>query len=185
MAQFVYSSAAIWCLFIPAFGQRWEVESVYDKTHPWLGEGLPATSVFLQPRDLSVDGQGNLYIIHSTNGILIKVGVDGIARRIAGGGSQAPADGVRALEARLLPRTLAVDSAGTVYFGDGSTRQIYRIDAQGNLDLIAGNGAAVSAGDGGPAETPHLRWCSIWPWTGRAIYMLPTGFECAGSLRPA
>jgi streptogramin lyase len=58
------------------------------------------------------------------------------------------------------PRTAAVAANGDIYFTDTYHHQIRRLDRNGVVTNIAGNGYAGSGGDGGPAteaslDTPH------------------------------
>jgi hypothetical protein len=87
-----------------------------------LGDGGPATSAQLLTRaGLAVDAAGNLYIADQLNERIRKVS-NGVITTIAGGGSSF-GDGGPATSAQLYsPEGMAVDSAGNVYFTDGSSR---------------------------------------------------------------
>ena len=52
------------------------------------------------------------------------------------------------------PPRVAVDGAGNVYFG--SIHSVFKVDKQGTLTRIAGNGRAGNTGDGGPATSAQL-----------------------------
>ena len=52
------------------------------------------------------------------------------------------------------PARVAVDSAGNVYFG--SLHSVFKVDRNGALTRIAGNGQPGYAGDGGPAAQAQL-----------------------------
>jgi len=73
---------------------------------------------------------------------------------IAGGGSD---DGQLALNIPTRgPRGLATDRAGNLYFAE-TTGRVRRVDAStGRVTVIAGNGGAGFAGDGGPATVATL-----------------------------
>jgi streptogramin lyase len=77
---------------------------------------------------------------------------------IAGGRTATTPDGAHASLAQ--PRTAAVAANGDVYFTDTYHHQIRRLDRNGVVTNLAGNGYAGSGGDGGPAteaslNTPH------------------------------
>lgn len=55
------------------------------------------------------------------------------------------------------PEAVALDASGRVYVTDFESRQVYRIEADGSLTLIAGNGQSGSNGDGGLATEAALR----------------------------
>ena len=55
------------------------------------------------------------------------------------------------------PIFISVDPAGSVYFvGYKSPQQIHKMDKDGNVSLIAGNGKMGFSGDGGPANEAEL-----------------------------
>jgi streptogramin lyase len=85
--------------------------------------------------------------------------ITGIITTIAGTASSGFAgDGGPANSALLnLPTGLGIDSAGDIFVADSGNNRIRRIDAiSGVITTVAGNGAAVFAGDGGPATSASL-----------------------------
>jgi trimeric autotransporter adhesin len=82
-------------------------------------DGLPATSVALGPLAVAVDSAGSLYIavipkIYKVSG--------GIVTTFAGNGTYGSSgDGGPAVNASLVPSSLAVDGAGNVYVNDSGT----------------------------------------------------------------
>jgi len=71
---------------------------------------------------------------------------------------------------------LAVDTAGNVYFADTWNQRVRVVASTGVMSTIAGNGAAVDAGDGGPAVSAALPWPS-----GLAVDANGTLYVSAGS----
>jgi uncharacterized protein (TIGR03437 family) len=53
-----------------------------------------------------------------------------------------------------VPRRVAVDTAGNVYFS--ASHSVFRLASNGTLTLVAGNGRAGFGGDGGPAIRAQL-----------------------------
>ena len=58
------------------------------------------------------------------------------------------------------PYGVAVDSAGNIYIADAHNQRIRKVDANGLISTVAGNGTSGFSGDGGPAteaqlNTPH------------------------------
>src|SRR5258708_37676615 len=48
--------------------------------------------------------------------------------------------------------SIALDAAGNIYFADGDNNRIRRVDISTRIiTTVAGTGAAVDSGDGGPA----------------------------------
>jgi len=81
------------------------------------GDGGPATGAQLNyPWDVAVDGAGNVFIADSLNYRILRVDKDLNVYVIAGGGTTW-GDGVAALNvALIMPRGVAVDKDGNVYF---------------------------------------------------------------------
>ncbi|MEW5979025.1 MAG: NHL repeat-containing protein [Acidobacteriota bacterium] len=77
---------------------------------------------------------------------------------VAGDGSAAfGGDGGPANLSKInLPMGVAVDLGGNIYFADGRNQRIRRIDTNGIITTVAGNGSKGFDGDGGPALTASL-----------------------------
>jgi sugar lactone lactonase YvrE len=119
----------------------------------------PATEVGLnKPYDVAVDDDGALYIIDNLNHRLRKVAPDGIMSTIVGAGDHEPTEDPQASETAnlLLPWGVFVDSLGRVYVADGGHHVIRRVNLDGTIETVAGNGTAGYAGDGGPAVAAKL-----------------------------
>ncbi len=72
---------------------------------------------------------------------------------IAGGGP----NNLTALKASIgYPGSIARDSAGNTYIADSYSNHIFKVDAAGNLIVLAGNGTRGYTGDGGPASSAAL-----------------------------
>ncbi len=124
------------------------------------GDGAAANQAQInQPYGVAVDGAGNVYFADLGNARVRKIGADGVIHTIAGGGSLDPAaaEGGSALLVKLnAPRNVAVAADGSVYISDFGANQIYRVDAAGVFNIVAGTGAPGATGDGGPARVAEL-----------------------------
>ncbi|MCY4566656.1 MAG: hypothetical protein OXE40_19510, partial [Gammaproteobacteria bacterium] len=121
------------------------------------GNGGPAVDALLSmPSDLSVDANGNLYIVDSNNLRIRRVDADtGVISGVAGSGEYGfRGDGGPALDALLgSPSDVAVDATGNLYIADAHNHRIRRVKvATGIIDSVAGRGN----GDGGPAADALL-----------------------------
>ena len=81
-------------------------------------------------------------------------------RTLAGtGGSRASfgGDGGPADQAFLnAPRGVAVETTGAIYISDSGNNRVRRVNADGSINTIAGNGIGISIGTGGPAADASL-----------------------------
>jgi trimeric autotransporter adhesin len=119
------------------------------------GDGGPATSAQLQiPRDVALDGQGNVYIADGNNRVRV-VNAGGTISTFAGGGRASPGDGGLATAAQLKgPWGVAVDGKGNVYFAEGGRVRKVTIEAAvpeltlggaASQPLLVHHGVTVSA----------------------------------------
>jgi len=158
--------------------ERWLVAQPYGpELHWWwlelrmpplsprdAGHGGPATEIQLfDPVGLAQDASGHVYLSdrgRATRGRYIwQIESDGSARVLAGTGRRgSPAAGAAAVDAALgSPEGVAVDAAGRLYFADSWNHVVMRVDTDGRLTRIAGNGEPGDGGDGGPASEAQLR----------------------------
>jgi uncharacterized protein (TIGR03437 family) len=100
-----------------------------------IGDGGPATSAGMTPTFVSVDGEGNLYILDAGAARIRKVNAAGTIDTVAGGGSPLTADygdGGPATSAYLgRPTSGVVDLAGNLYITDEWTTAKVRKVASG------------------------------------------------------
>ncbi len=137
------------------------------------GDKGPATEAQLSaPTGLAIDASGAIYVADGGNYRIRKIGPDGVIDTVVGNGSRGNAgDGGRALDATIMgggdppAATLAVDTAGRIYFGDwvsaldqvaGSANRIRVVGPDGIVRTFAGTGSAGFSGDGGAAITAML-----------------------------
>jgi YD repeat-containing protein len=123
------------------------------------GDGGPATAARLNyPIGVATDGQGNLYIAERDNHRIRKVDTSGVITTLAGDGTAGfGGDGGSATSAQLnTPVGVVVDGPGNVYITDSNNHRIRRVDTNGVITTVAGDGTAAFGGDGGPATGAQL-----------------------------
>jgi uncharacterized repeat protein (TIGR01451 family) len=123
------------------------------------GDGGAATSARINyPRDLAVDGSGNLYIADALNYRIRKVTSEGVISTFAGIGTYGfSGDGGPALSASIgFISGLTVDGAGNLWMSDTNNHRIRKITSAGIISTVAGNGVFGLSGDGGPATSARL-----------------------------
>ncbi|MBX3163212.1 MAG: T9SS type A sorting domain-containing protein [Bacteroidetes bacterium] len=122
------------------------------------GDGGAATAAQLNyPQSVAVDGSGNVYIADGYNIRIRKVSSNGIITTIAGNGTQGfSGDGGAATAAQFwFSMGVATDAVGNVYITDSNSR-IRKVNSNGIITTIAGNGTGIFSGDGGAATAAGL-----------------------------
>ncbi len=122
------------------------------------GDGGPATSAtFYFPSDVAVDSSGELFIADANNLRIRKVSTNGIITTVAGNGMNAySGDGCQATNASLAPWGVAVDTFGNLFIADRGNSRIRKVDSNGIITTVAGNGIAAYSGDGTAATNASL-----------------------------
>jgi sugar lactone lactonase YvrE len=139
------------------------------------GDGSLATLAELnQPRGVTVDASGNLYIADTYNHRIRRVDVlTGNITTVAGNGNPSgngdglgtfSGDGGLAINAGLsIPYAVAFDASGNMYIPDSSNNRIRKVAAVNGIIIasspistIAGTSAATYSGDGGLATKAAL-----------------------------
>jgi sugar lactone lactonase YvrE len=124
-----------------------------------LGDGGPAISAELNnPLGVAIDSSGNLYIVDAGNNRIRKVNPAGVITAVAGNGTVSfSGDGIPAVNASLnFPNSVAIDSAGNLFIADTNHHRIRKVDTNGVIQTVAGNGTQGFGGDGGPALNAQL-----------------------------
>jgi len=130
---------------------------------PSAAAELPDDSV-----TLAADAAGNIYLTAQRR--LWRMRQDGSMSTVAGAGQlRFSGDGGPATQAALYgPNALAFDGTGNLYIADAMNHRIRKLDANGIITTVAGNGQYGSSGDGGPATKASLALgqdaASSWPW---------------------
>ena len=126
----------------------------------FAGENVSALyAAFSNVMGIALDASGNLYIADSSNQRIRKIGLNGYVTTFAGNGGSGSfsGDGGPATAAALnTPTSLVFDPAGNLYFADSSNQRIRRIDTNGIITTIAGNGREGFSGDGGFATNATM-----------------------------
>ena len=124
----------------------------------YSGDGNKATNAGLYARGVAVDCAGNLFIADASNERIRKVDTNGFITTVAGNGSAGfSGDGGAATNARLYyPEGVAVDGVGNLFIADDDNQRIRKVDTNGVITTVAGNGAIGYYGDGGAATNARL-----------------------------
>ena len=119
------------------------------------GDGGPAIAAELDvPWGLALDDAGNLLISDSYGGKVRQVVSGTITTAVGTGNPDFGGDGGSALNSALnVPRHLSFDASGAAYFADLYNNRIRRIDPNGIITTVAGNGSNGFNGDGAALAT--------------------------------
>jgi hypothetical protein len=113
-----------------------------------LGDGGAASDLRLfNPMGIAMGPAGELFVvdrgIRGEGGRIIwRIDPDGTVDHVAGSGRrEKPRAGTPAKESDFLsPEGLTLGPDGLLYFADGQAKQVFRIEANGILSLVAGTG---------------------------------------------
>ena len=134
---------------------------VGDGEAGYSGDGGPAAQArFNEPYSLTVDSNGDIYIVDRLNAAVRKVdAATGIISTVAGtgepgyGGDGGPGDLAQLRE----PNDCFLDGRGGLLIADIQDQRIRRLDLNtGIINTFAGNGEKVRAGDGLPATQASI-----------------------------
>ncbi|HEY3285318.1 MAG TPA: hypothetical protein VGN26_23850 [Armatimonadota bacterium] len=118
------------------------------------GDSGQATNAMLNyPQDLAFDLSGGLLVADEANNRVRRISPSGIITTIAGDGRQMSlGDGGMASSASIsVPQSVAVDSQGNLFVAEKLANRVRRVDPQGVITTVAGNGLSGPLGEGGPA----------------------------------
>jgi len=130
----------------------------------YSGDGGPATNASLfSPITVAIDVSGNLFIADIYNNRIRKVDTHGIITTVVGIGPSWPlggrysGDGGAATNASLnQPQGVVSESSGNLFFADSGNNRIRKLDTNGIITTVAGNGGIYYSGDGGAATNANL-----------------------------
>ena len=133
--------------------------AIADITSSDFGSGLGCRIGIVQ--GMALDSNGNLFFADITNARVRKLDTSGNVSSIAGAGAFGfmPRTGVPAINAIMLPTSVAFDSFGNLVVSDYNLDLIFSISfATNNLTMIAGNYFTGFSGDHGSPLTAELNY---------------------------
>ncbi|HEV7862147.1 MAG TPA: hypothetical protein VGR20_05580 [Acidimicrobiia bacterium] len=138
----------------------------------YSGDGGQARDAYMnEPRTLTFDGAGTMYIVDTFNQVIRRVGLDGVITTIAGHATgyvprkdsdckaNFAGEGVPARQATMsCPHSAAVAANGDLFIADSANHVIRKVDhASGIITTVVGQGGKNGDdGDGGPATAAHI-----------------------------
>ena len=136
---------------------------------------------------MTLDAAGNLYFADYLNHRIRKIAVNGVITTVAGSGFYGySGDGGPAVSALLAyPSGVALDGPGNLYIVDSDNHLLRKVDTNGVISTIAGNGYPGYSGDGGPATMAQLStaWGAVLDAAGN-IFIADSGNNAIRLLKP-
>jgi sugar lactone lactonase YvrE len=149
-----------------------QLSVVAGRSRGFSGDGGPATlAQIANPTSLALDSQGNLYFADTGTLRMRKIDSQGIITTVGGNGTEGfSGDGGPATLAQFSTDALgincfascgkglgiAVDRRGNLYIADTKNNRIRRVDSNGVITTVAGDGRRGSTGDGLLATAAQL-----------------------------
>jgi sugar lactone lactonase YvrE len=130
-------------------------------TAGYTGDGGMGTAASLNnPSSVLLDAAGDLFISDSHNDRIRELTVAGTINTIAGnGGYRFAGDGGLAVSAAIQqPIGVAMDTSGNLLIADTYNNRIRKVDIDGIISTVAGNGSPGYSGDNGPAIAASLNY---------------------------
>lgn len=124
--------------------------------------GLAANAQIDFPYGIYADGNGNVFFADLNNNRIRKINSSGIITTVAGNGAQGyNGDNINAINASLFhPSGVKTDDDGNMFIADLYNHRIRKVDVNGIITTIAGNGTIGYSGDGGPSTLAQLNYPS-------------------------
>jgi hypothetical protein len=125
----------------------------------YTGDGGPGTAARIWgPSRLKFGPDGSLYFCETKNHVVRRLHPDGTIDTFAGNGTRGySGDGGPAKLAQFnIPNDIRFAPNGDAYVADTQNAVIRRIDTNGMITTVVGNGVPAFAGDGGPAASCEL-----------------------------
>lgn len=112
-------------------------------------DGVGGAARFNYPRDVAVDGAGNIYVADTGNHVIRKITPGGLVTTFAGAaGSAGSADGGGNVARFNGPAGIGLDGAGNVFVADTGNSTIRKITPGGVVSTVGGTVGTIGTVDG-------------------------------------
>lgn len=112
-------------------------------------DGTGTSATFSGPRQVAVDGAGNVYVGDWENCTIRKITPAGVVSTIAGlAGALGSVDGTGSSARFSHPQGVVVDSSGNIFVADQSNHSIRKVTSSGVVTTLAGTLGAAGEVDG-------------------------------------
>ena len=151
----IYILFTILCTLVTSLTKSQNINTIAGT---FYGNGQTAFAIGIVPSSQVVDTAGNIYFTEPERHVVRKLSANGVYSTVAGTGILGySGDGGSATAAQLnYPYCIARDAPGNIYITDAPAGRIRKVDLNGIITTIAGNGTTGFSGDGGPAIQAQL-----------------------------
>lgn len=178
-------------LAVDGFGSLYVADSQNNRVRKILSGGIMSTVLggsggMATPHAVAVDGFGTIYVADSTGSVVYAYTAAGKATQFAGGWfKDFQGDGGPAAEAELTNvLELAIDPGGNIFLADDV--RVRKVDLQGQIQTVAGDGYYHAVGDGGSATDAVLRQPSAVALDGAGnLFIADTGTQRVRQVLPS
>jgi len=135
--------------------------------------------LFNNPTSITMDANGDLFIVDNGNCTLRKLSADGVVSTVAGSpGLKGLVDGTGASARFLDPGSIAADNAGNIYIVDANT--VRKVTPAGSVATVAGNGVGgISFSAAAGVAVDPAGDILISDQSANVIFRMPPGGACA------
>jgi MYXO-CTERM domain-containing protein len=120
---------------------------------PGNTDGVGGSARFSYPRDVVLDGSGNLFIADYGNHVIRKITPGGLVQTLAGSaGNAGSTDGTGSSARFNGPAGLSIDASGNLYVADANNSIVRKVTPAGAVTTIGGTAGSVGTSDGVGAE---------------------------------
>lgn len=103
-------------------------------------DGVATAARFNEPKGITIDSSGNLYVADTRNHAIRKITPSGTVSTLAGTGSSGFVNGVGTAASFNAPADVGIDSAGNVYVVELNNHAVRKITPSGVVSTWAGTG---------------------------------------------
>lgn len=131
------------------------VTTVAGAGYPGFYDDQGTFAEFNNPQGVAVDSAGNIYVADTGNHSIRKIDTGGNVTTIAGDGTSGFVNGTGSAARFNSPRGVAIDNLGRVFVADTGNHAVRRIDTNGAVTTVAGDGTA------GSTDSPGARFSGL------------------------
>ncbi len=99
------------------------------------------------PWKVSVDNEGNIFVVDNRNHAIRKIGTNGLVSTVAGTGTAGLTDGAGPEAEFNTPTDVVVTDDGTLYVADNANHVIRKITPEGEVSTLTGGAAGFADGN--------------------------------------